>query len=162
MKRRKRTTRQILAKKLDDLWAEVVKIHAGYKCEYCGKKTTLNAHHIYSRSKKSTRWDTMNGVCLCVSHHVFNSGFSAHKTPTEFVEWIKKKRGITECEILRCHANQTKKWTLKDMQIRVNTFELTIKTYKGPDSDICPGKFRNLPYAARHNLKIIEQAKKLK
>jgi len=77
---------------LDKLWAEFIKLRAGSKCEYCGKPDGLNSHHIFSRSNGSVRWEPDNGISLCVSHHVFGN-FSAHKSPIEFVEWIKKVRG---------------------------------------------------------------------
>jgi len=95
--------------KLDEAWSKLVKIRAGMKCEYCGKTTTLNSHHIYSRSKKSTRWHVKNGVCLCVAHHVFSSKFSAHKTPVEFTEWLYYKKGEEFMNLLRIKANTTSK-----------------------------------------------------
>lgn len=96
-------------KKLDDAWSLLVKLLAGEKCEYCGKASPLNSHHVYSRSKRSTRWAVENGVCLCVGHHTFSSSFSAHKTPTEFTEWIIEKRGREWYDNLRLKANQTEK-----------------------------------------------------
>jgi len=98
-----------IEKKLDDAWSLAVKKAAGMKCEYCGRIDTLNSHHVYSRSKLSTRWDIMNGVCLCVSHHTFSSTFSAHKTPLEFTEWIIDKRGEEWFIELRHKANSTVK-----------------------------------------------------
>ena len=62
--------------KLDIAWSKLVKLRAGMKCEYCSKTSYLNSHHIYSRSKKSTRWNPDNGICLCVGHHTFSSTFS--------------------------------------------------------------------------------------
>lgn len=97
-------------KKLDDAWSKLVKLQGGMKCEYCGKETTLNSHHIYSRSKRSTRWDVDNGICLCVSHHTFNSGFSAHKTPLEFIDWLKEYKGEQFIIKLKHKANQTQKF----------------------------------------------------
>ena len=79
--------------KLDVSWAKLVKLRAGNKCEVCMKTTPLNSHHIFSRSKRSVRWDVNNGVCLCVGHHTFRSDFSAHKTPTEFTLWLYENKG---------------------------------------------------------------------
>ena len=62
--------------KLDIAWSLLVKLRAGMKCEYCGKTSYLNSHHIYSRSKASTRWLPENGISLCVGHHTFSSKFS--------------------------------------------------------------------------------------
>lgn len=96
-------------KRKDNEWTKAVKQRAGFKCEYCGKTENLNAHHIFSRSNHSVRWDIDNGVCLCVSHHVFNSQFSAHKTPLEFIFWIKDKRGVEWYDNLRAKAKKTTK-----------------------------------------------------
>ncbi len=91
---------------LDADWAKLIKLRSGGKCEYCGKDSGLNAHHIFSRSNYSTRWDVNNGISLCVSHHTFSSGFSAHKTPAEFVEWIKEYRGADWYDMLRKKAKE--------------------------------------------------------
>ena len=90
--------------KLDKLWSELVRLKAGNECEYCHKKGSVNAHHIFSRSNRAVRWDTDNGVCLCVAHHVFGN-LSAHKSPVEFVEWLKDIRGETWYAVLRARAN---------------------------------------------------------
>lgn len=97
--------------KLDQAWAELVKLEANYKCEVCGTDKNLNSHHIWSRSNRSVRWNEANGVCLCVSHHTFNSKFSAHKTPTEFTYWLEDTYGKVYIDELRVEANRTKKWT---------------------------------------------------
>ena len=97
-------------KKLDDAWSKLVKLRAGEKCEYCGTTTKqLHSHHIYTRSKKSTRWDVLNGICLCAGHHVLSSTFSAHKTPIEFTEWYYNYKGSDYVDRLRLRANTTSK-----------------------------------------------------
>ena len=96
--------------KLDIAWSLLVKLKAGMKCEIPNcRKTTLNSHHIYSRSKKSTRWEAMNGICLCVGHHTFSSTFSAHKTPLEFTDWLRAYKGEEFMELLTIKAHQTSK-----------------------------------------------------
>lgn len=84
------------------MWA--AKVRSVGACEYCGKTEYLNAHHIYTKHNYSVRWDLDNGICLCAGHHTFNSKFSAHKTPAEFMEWIKEKRGLEWYERLRQKA----------------------------------------------------------
>lgn len=98
-----------LAKECDKLWSELIKMRAGNVCEKCGRAKTLNSHHVYSRSNKSVRWDVDNGCCLCAGCHALSSTFSAHKTPIEFVEWIKDKRGETWYVRLRMKANSISK-----------------------------------------------------
>jgi len=101
--------------KLDDAWSLLVKLIAGEKCEYCGKKEYLNSHHVYSRSNRSVRWDTDNGYCLCVGHHTFGN-MSAHKAPMEFSEWMKSDRGIEWHEKLMLKANSTSKLMTHEKQ----------------------------------------------
>lgn len=114
-------------KKLDDAWSIAVKLKAGNQCEYCGKQSPLNSHHVYSRSKLSTRWLLSNGVCLCVGHHTFSSSFSAHKTPTEFTEWITKHRGQKWYDSLRLSAHMTMKWSTFEKEIVLKDLQEQIK-----------------------------------
>jgi len=90
---------------LDRLWRDAIHVRADRKCEYCGKESHINAHHIFSRSNFSVRWDVDNGIALCAGHHVFGN-FSAHKSPVEFVEWLKEKRGERWYEELRMKARK--------------------------------------------------------
>ena len=96
-----------VSKHRDQNWAYMVKELAGNKCEYCGKTDQLNSHHIFSRSNRLLRWDVTNGICLCAGHHTLKSDFSAHKTPADFIEWVKEHRGIAWYEDLRLRAKQT-------------------------------------------------------
>lgn len=113
---RKKTSKSYLIKKLDELWSEAVKKKANYKCEYSKKETHLNSHHVFSRSNKAVRWDLDNGVCLNAGHHTLSSKFSAHKTPVEFIEWLKDERGEDWYKRLRKKARQVKKHTTDDLQ----------------------------------------------
>jgi len=92
-KEKKQNSISSLTKKADILWSECVKIRDWYKCAYCGKKEHLNSHHLFTRSRKSTRWDIDNGISLCSWHHTLSSTFSAHQTWLEFFEWLEKQKG---------------------------------------------------------------------
>ena len=116
--------------KLDKAWSKLVKIRAGMECEYCGKTTYLNSHHIFSRSKRSTRWTILNGVCLCVGHHTFSSTFSAHKTPLEFVDWLTNKRGVEFIDRLRVQAHALSKLHPFEKQILLDELNKEIKDYE--------------------------------
>lgn len=115
--------------KLDDAWSLLVKLRAGSSCEVCRKTSPLNSHHIYSRSKKSTRWDVFNGVCLCVGCHTFSSKFSAHKTPTEFTEWLKEKKGQDYMDRLRLKANAVSKLHPFEKEILLQELKKEISNY---------------------------------
>ena len=105
---KKQSSKGYIETKQDATWAKFIKSNAGNRCEYCGKRDNLNAHHIFSRSNKAVRHNLDNGVSLCTSHHVFNSKFSAHLAPTEFIEWIKEYRGLDWYERLRSKARKIK------------------------------------------------------
>ncbi len=120
-------TKTQLAKICDKLWAEAVKIVAHNKCEYCGKTDYLNAHHVYSRSNRSTRWDISNGACLCSGHHSLLSTFSAHKTPYEFIQFMIKQRGEAWLTTLQMRANSTHK---TDLQMEKLYLENQFKIWK--------------------------------
>ena len=114
-----------LTPRVDKLWSELVKIKAGYKCEYCGISTTLNSHHIFPIGNKATRWDLENGMCLCVSHHKFGK-FSAHLSGMEFAEWVIEKRGIDWYTALRDrsreivkHSRESKMAIMEDLKARI-------------------------------------------
>lgn len=124
MLKRKKKSNQ--AKDLDALWSKLVKVRAGYKCEYCYRTSdeiTLNSHHIYTRESKSTRWDLDNGICLCVSHHNFDNKISAHKAPKEFHEWLDKTKGEEFMDALRLKSNQIFKGDLDEIEYNLNNYE---------------------------------------
>ena len=98
--------------KLDKAWS--ASIRSVNRCEYCGKRESLNAHHIFGRKNLSVRWDLNNGVCLCAGCHVFNTHFSAHQTPTLFTEWIINRNGQGWHDELKLKAHSTLKLSLLD------------------------------------------------
>ena len=97
-KTKKKDTRKKSENELMDLWQKIIKSRAGYKCEYpnCYKTDYLNAHHIYSRIHKSTKFDPDNGMCLCSGHHTLTS-LSAHHDP-DFKDIIIKA-GVRTAEL---------------------------------------------------------------
>ena len=86
--------------KYDKIWSKKVRERDG-KCLYCGKTDTLNAHHLFGRSRSATRFMLKNGITLCSLHHVFGTEFSAHRTEQTFKAWAKDYLGQEEYEALR-------------------------------------------------------------
>jgi len=85
-----RESTKTIVNRLYSLWSQVVRTRAGNKCEVCGATGVLDAHHIQPRQICSgLRFDPMNGVCLCKSHHKFGRQ-SAHKGMMWFVEWLRQ------------------------------------------------------------------------
>ena len=111
--KKKKTERTKIRNKLDKEYS--IAVRAVNKCEYCGQEGTLNAHHIFGRSNFGVRWDLDNGVCVCVSHHVFGK-LSFHKSPIEMIEWIKGVRGEEWYERLREKAKEIKKYSIGELK----------------------------------------------
>jgi 5-methylcytosine-specific restriction endonuclease McrA len=90
------------------LWKQVGMKKANGFCEYpfCRKSEYLNAHHFFSRSRMSVRYDPDNCIILCPSHHSLGND-SAHKSPNF-------KDTIIE------HGVRSKDW-LRIMTLRANT-----------------------------------------
>ena len=78
-------------RELDQLWRDVVILKAGGQCEVCGTEKNVQAHHMYSRTFITTRFDHKNGVALCPLHHTLGR-FSAHKNGIWFTKWLKENR----------------------------------------------------------------------
>ena len=128
-RKKRRSPNKTIDNKLDILWSLLVKHRAGFRCEYCGsREKVLNSHHIYSRSNRSTRWDLENGVCLCVGHHTFSTKFSAHKSPTEFTEWLYETKGAAFMNDLRVKAHAIAKLKMFEKEELLEKLQ-TIKQY---------------------------------
>lgn len=80
---RKTNKRKEIERELDKLWKAKVLERDGRRCKICGKTDRLQAHHIFTRSRKSTRWDLDNGITLCAGHHYW-----AHREPERFRRFI--------------------------------------------------------------------------
>ena len=100
----KKRKKDSLGKMMLDKWSYLVKLRAGFQCEYCGTTKTLNSHHVFSVKNMATKWDIDNGMCLCVGHHKF-SNFSAHLAPLAFGDWMKEYRGEEWYETLKAKSN---------------------------------------------------------
>ena len=81
-------TKKLTMKDLDKIWSKL--IHEKYynKCAICGA-TPCQAHHIFSRTYRSTRWDLDNGIALCYRHHFH----FAHSKFEEFRDWVIQEIG---------------------------------------------------------------------
>ena len=100
---------KIKMKQQDLLWADLVKERDDYTCQHCfkvypeGQRRGLHAHHIFTRTRRSTRWMLENGITLCFYHHAW-----AHENPLEFHELMKDRLGWENYDELRALSLKTK------------------------------------------------------
>lgn len=82
---------KISEKTLTRLWGQIIMKRDGYKCRVCSRIDSKNPHHIFTRSRKSTKFLLENGINLCYSHHAGSAQMSAHKTPRDFERWLLRQ-----------------------------------------------------------------------
>ena len=94
--------------KEDKSWATAVKDRDNWTCIVCGlmqgdsyndwkgrpKTAQMNAHHLLPRERHDTKYDLLNGVTLCVKHHLFNREISAHNNPIAFTFWLLENKPL--------------------------------------------------------------------
>jgi hypothetical protein len=90
-----------LRRKAMKLWTDKVKDIQGRVCAICGSKdgadngkggrSWINAHHIEDRTNYALRWDVLNGIAVCPSHHEFGKD-SFHRSPVWSLAWLKEHR----------------------------------------------------------------------
>lgn len=109
-KRRKKTPRQKLISRLDEIFSLVVRKRG--LCERCDKTINLQCSHVFPRDNFSVRWDLLNAFCLCAGCHAY----WWHQEPILAAEFTKAKLGALNYNALLNRARAIKKWTEPEMQ----------------------------------------------
>lgn len=79
-----------IRRRLMRLWTARVAEDWGHRCAVCGSDKLPNAHHMENRNTcRALRYDPMNGILLCPSHHKFGKD-SAHKGGIWFADWLMR------------------------------------------------------------------------
>jgi hypothetical protein len=80
----------------DDAFSRAIRMARNNTCEHCHRTDgKMEAAHIYSRSFKSVRWDTLNILCLCFRCHLHFTG-----SPLDFEAWLRGYVGQGYLDIL--------------------------------------------------------------
>ena len=92
--RRRKTDRQKMIKKLDDLFRQIILRRDKYLCQYAlvsrgDPRVGSEVHHIFSRRHLNTRWDLVNGITLTRGHGIWRNG--PHSDPELFREFLITK-----------------------------------------------------------------------
>ena len=91
-----------------DQWmSKVVRLKAKHTCEACGNMDRqMHNCHVFSRSRKATRWSLYNTLCMCSYCHMHFTG-----NPIEFTQFLNKYLGPAHLEILQEKSNALMKTT---------------------------------------------------
>jgi hypothetical protein len=77
----------------DHRWADEVKARDEFTCRRCGRMyqqgdRAIQAHHLFTRTRRSTRYDLENGVTLCTGCHRW-----VHANPADARDWAQREVG---------------------------------------------------------------------
>lgn len=120
-KRKRQPSARTLIVKLDKVFSLYIRLrdskpfgYKAFKCISCGKIkpfSKADCGHYYSRAKMSTRYDEEN----CNSECSHCNRFSADHLDG-YRENLIAKIGQQRFDLLRVRANQTKKWSVFELQ----------------------------------------------
>ena len=98
-------------KELDDLWSKIIRTR-DKECQWCGKKTSLQAHHIIPKGRCgfAGRYHLENGMCLCYRCHFFEK-LSRDVDFTRFLEKWLHDRDIDYDQLNATFHQKTIKFT---------------------------------------------------
>lgn len=114
MKRRKLEPLARIRRRLMRLWTARVAEEWGHRCAVCGSESTPNAHHLENRNTcRALRYDPMNGILLCPSHHKWGRN-SAHKGGIWFADWLMRNHPDRFAYVL---ANRDREMDLNDRTV---------------------------------------------
>jgi hypothetical protein len=111
--RKKRTKRQILVKKLDDITSKIVRAR-DEACVQCGTTENLTNGHVFSRRHNATRWDiSLDGNCHC---QCWGCNYKHSYDNYEYYKWYQDKFGLEAFEDLRARYTTTCKFSIPELE----------------------------------------------
>lgn len=106
----KKTERKRLDEECLRLWSLCVRAR-DKTCRNCNSDMNLQSHHLIQRTYKLSRYNTLNGICLCRRCH-----FPEHITPEKFRDMILNIIGEENYLALKnCYMIQYK-WTISELK----------------------------------------------
>lgn len=140
---KKRTERQKLIDRLDELW-RIVDVQTQV-CEVCETLppelrfdySKIDNHHIVGRGNKLLRWDTRNRARLCTGHHTLSSKNAQENQGGWFFndftdeDWMGTYR-LEDKKYLMERRYQTKNWSIFELRELLSKMK---EKLKNPDAD---------------------------
>ena len=112
---------------LDEYWKTIIHIRDKGLDQYWLskgiKKAGAEAHHIFSRRNRNTRWDTRNGILLQRAHHFSK----AHVEPEEFRQFLIKDWFKFESSYDKLHISALIPVKLKEGNYKLIEMQLAIE-----------------------------------
>lgn len=123
-KKTKKTKKQQLEAECDKLWSQCI-IARDRTCRGTNSSDRLSAHHIRSRTHRSTRWDLDNGLCLSWRVH-----FLQKANPERFFDKIIEVIGQDKYNELKRISLGVVNYSTADLEIIKYDLERQLRRLK--------------------------------
>ena len=134
VKKKRIAPKRKLEMECDKLWSQCI-IARDKTCRYYNNTERLSAHHIRSRTHKSTRWDLNNGVCLSWNVH-----FLQKANPERFQDIVIDIIGDNKYQSLKRKSLEIYDYDVYELELIRNDLKKKLKEFEtGLD-------FNNLPF----------------
>ena len=100
--------KRIEERRLNRAWSAAVRNRDRHMCRRCFGMP-VEPHHIFTSSRRSTRWDLVNGIALCRSCHRW-----IHAHPADGMIWLTHVLGEATLEALQLKSRQRAKFTSEE------------------------------------------------
>lgn len=105
-------------RKTDEMFSDYIRARDGWVClacieergeskDYRFNSQGLECSHYWGRGHENTRFDPENCIALCYYHHRFSWGHGDKRQ--EYTDFMKKRLGDRDFELLMVRAHTTKK-----------------------------------------------------
>lgn len=111
-----------LVKKADALWSKIIRTRDPI-CRWCRKNPTKQAHHIFGRRSRNTRWSLANGIGICFGCHL-----KGHENPMDLHDHIRAMMGADKYDLLRMASKIPVKI---DVQLMILSLQRELKSMEG-------------------------------
>jgi len=112
----KKSRRAYLIKALDDIVSIKIRERDGFRCRRCGRiavnKNDVAHHHIFTKTRLTTRWDDRNGITLDFHCHRW-----AHAAGEEFRRWVLSWMPQAEYDALYLKSQMRGGFKVCDLEI---------------------------------------------
>jgi hypothetical protein len=108
----------------DKLWSQCI-IARDKTCRYYNNQERLSAHHIRSRTHKTTRWDLNNGICLSWRIH-----FLQKANPERFQDVVIEIIGENKYQSLKRKSLEIYDYDAYELELIRNDLKKKLKEFE--------------------------------
>lgn len=109
--KRKKSRKAYLIRQIDAIISKKVRERDLNRCLKCGRQDRVFHHHIFTKTRMTTRWDLRNAVTVCFHCHRW-----AHSAGEEFRRWVLTWMPQDEYEALYIKSQMRGGYKVNDLE----------------------------------------------